>query len=165
METMPDIDPDWLGVAKKHVGLKEIPGPRHNSTITNWLRDLKAWWTDDETPWCGTFVAHCMQEVGLAIPRHWYRAKGWEEYGSLLRRERLAPGAILVFARSGGGHVGFYVGEDRNYFYVLGGNQSNGVNVMKLAKSRCIASRWPAGEPVYGKPVDMSGGKVSENEA
>lgn len=162
---MIDLDPLWMRIARKHIGVKEVPGPRHNATIIRWLRDLKAWWAEDETPWCGTFVAHCLQEAGVNIPVHWYRAKGWEQFGSLLRRERLAPGAILVFERHGGGHVGFYAGEDRNYFYVLGGNQANGVNIMKLAKSRCIASRWPTGYPVIGQPVEMRDGEVSKDEA
>lgn len=158
-------DPLWLTEARKHEGLKEIPGPKHNPTITGWLNKLRAWWTDDETPWCGTFVAHCLQAAGLPIVQNWFRAKEWAEYGSNLRSTNVAPGAILVFAREGGGHVGFYVGEDASFFYVLGGNQSNSVNVMKLAKARCIAIRWPKGAPVMGKPVRMTGGAVSRNEA
>lgn len=157
--------PRWLQTAEGYVGLREIPGPRHNRTIVGWLTKLRAWWTDDETPWCGVFVAHCMQEAGLPYPKLYMRAKAWSDYGALLRRDRLAPGAILVFDRKGGGHVGFYVGEDAGFYYVLGGNQSNAVNVMKLGKSRLVASRWPRGEPVIGKPVYMKGGMVSTNEA
>lgn len=156
----------WLDVAETHIGLREIPGPKHSPVILRWLRDLSAWWKDDETPWCGTFVAHCMKEVGLPIPKLWMRAKAWSDYGALLRPDRLAPGAILVFGRKGGGHVGFYVGEDSIYYHVLGGNQSNGVNIMKLAKSRLIASRWPRGIPVIGGPVRLKsdGTPVSHNE-
>lgn len=158
-------DPKWLTEAKKHIGLREIPGSRHNKTIILWLAKLKAWWSDDETPWCGTFVAQCLQSSGLPVAKNWFRAKDWATYGSNLRFSHLAPGAILVFAREGGGHVGFYVGEDGSFYYVLGGNQSNGVNVMKLAKARCIAARWPTGVPVTGGPVQMAGGVVSTNEA
>lgn len=158
-------DPRWLTIAKRYDGLREVVGPRHNSTIIGWLTKLRAWWRDDETPWCGIFVAHCMQEAGLPFPKLYMRAKAWSDYGSLLRPDRLAPGAILVFDRSGGGHVGFYVGEDAGHYFVLGGNQGNAVNVMKLGKSRLVASRWPKGEPVFGKPVLMSGGRVSRNEA
>jgi hypothetical protein len=35
---------------------------------------------------------------------------------------------------------------------------------MKLGKSRLIASRWPKGEPVLGKPVHMKIGILSTNE-
>lgn len=157
--------PRWLRIAETYIGLSEIRGPKHNSKIIGWLDKLGAWWRDDETPWCGVFVAHCMQDVDLPYPTFYMRAKAWSDYGSLLRRDRLAPGAILVFDRAGGGHVGFYVGEDAGHYYVLGGNQGNAVNVMKLGKTRLLASRWPKGEPVIGKPVYMTGGKVSTNEA
>lgn len=159
-------DPVWLAEAKKHLGTKEVPGPSHNSKILGWLRSLKAWWAEDETPWCGTFVAHCLQEAKLPVAKNWFRAKDWATYGSNLRDTHVAPGAILVFARQGGGHVGFYVGEDNVYFHVLGGNQSNSVNVMKLAKARCIAIRWPKDVPVVGGPVRIrSTAAVSGNEA
>lgn len=157
--------PKWLKIAETYTGMSEIRGPKHNSKIIGWLDKLGAWWRDDETPWCGVFVAHCMQDVGLPYPTFYMRAKAWEDYGSLLRRDRLAPGAILVFDRAGGGHVGFYAGEDAGHYFVLGGNQGNAVSVMKLGKSRLLASRWPKGEPVIGKPVYMKGGKVSTNEA
>lgn len=158
-------EPRWLKVAETYIGLSEIRGPKHNSKIIGWLDKLGAWWRDDETPWCGVFVAHCVQDVGLPYPKYYMRAKAWSDYGSLLRPDRLAPGAILVFDRAGGGHVGFYVGEDAEHYYVLGGNQKNSVKVMKLGKSRLETSRWPKGEPVIGKPVYLKGGDVSTDEA
>ena len=157
--------PAWLQIAERYQGLREIRGPSHNKIILGWLTKLRAWWRDDETPWCGVFVAHCMDEAGLPYPKFYMRAKAWSDYGSLLRRDRLAPGAILVFDRAGGGHVGFYVGEDAGHYFVLGGNQGNAVNVMKLGKTRLVASRWPKGEPGLGKPVQMAGGIISADEA
>ena len=157
--------PKWLKIAETYTGLAEIRGPKHNKTILGWLEKLNAWWRDDETPWCGVFVAHCIDEAALPIPKYYMRAKAWADYGSLLQRDRLAPGAILVFDRAGGGHVGFYVGEDAGHYFVLGGNQGNAVNLMKLGKTRLTASRWPKGEPVIGKPVYLRGGKVSTDEA
>lgn len=159
-------EPKWLSIARSYVGTKEIPGKKHNSVILSWLAKLNAWWRDDETPWCGVFVAHCVREAGLPVPANWMRAKAWADYGANLRSTHVAPGAILVFARAGGGHVGFYVGEDKLYFYVLGGNQSNETNIAKIAKARCIAIRWPKGEPVIGGPKVISlDAKVTTNEA
>jgi len=160
-----DKTPSWLKTAKALIGTREIKGPQHNSRISGWLAKLGAWWRDDETPWCGVFVAHCMAESGLPYPKYYMRAKAWADYGSLLRRDRLAPGAILVFQRPGGGHVGFYVAEDNLYYHVLGGNQANMVNITRIAKSRCIASRWPKGVAVTQSPVIVSAtGTVSVNE-
>lgn len=160
-------DPRWLTVARKYIGVAEIPGPRENATIQSWLRKLKSWIKSEDVPWCGTFVAAVMQEAGLPYPREFPRAKAWADYGSRLQTHVLAPGAILVFVRDGGGHVGFYVGEDSANYHVLGGNQGNAVSVTKISKSRLLASRWPKGEPVIGKPVllAMDGRPVSRNEA
>ena len=166
-------DPAWLTIATSLIGLKEIPGPQHSGVITGWLSKLGAWWREDETPWCGTFVAHCMQAAGLPYPKDWFRAKAWADYGSLLRPERLAPGALLIFerknakGRSVGGHIGFYVGEDALHYRVLGGNQANSVNIVRIPKARCIATRWPKDVPVGGRPVIVAsnGGTVSTNEA
>jgi len=164
---MSKSEPTWFVEAKRHVGLKEIPGPRHNGTIQSWLSKLGAWWRDDETPWCGVFTAHCMREVGLPVPKYWMRARDWADYGANLRASHVAPGAILVFARQGGGHVGFYAGEDKAFYHVLGGNQSNTVNVMRIAKARCIAIRWPQGVAVTGAPrhVSPASAAISANEA
>ena len=159
-------DPKWMEIARGYVGTKEIPGPKHNTVIQGWLAKLGAWWRDDETPWCGVFVAHCLKEAGHPLPQNWMRARAWADYGSNLRSTVVAPGAILVFARQGGGHVGFYVGEDSTFFYVLGGNQGNAVSIAKIAKARCIAIRWPKGEPVIGAPVRMAAAApVTSNEA
>lgn len=131
-----------------------------------WLRKLGSWIKDDDTPWCGTFCAAVMHEAGLPYPREYPRAKSWADYGANLRTTHLAPGSILVFSRNGGGHVGFYVGEDATAYHVLGGNQGNAVNIMRIAKARCIATRWPRGEPVIGGPVRMAAnGDLSRNEA
>lgn len=159
-------DPRWLTIARKYIGTREIKDPKHSSLITGWLVKLGAWWRDDETTWCGVAVAAWMSEAGLPYPKHWYRAKAWSEYGSNLRSDKVAPGAILVFDRAGGGHVGLYVAEDNLYFHVLGGNQGDAVSISRIAKSRCTAIRWPKGEPVIGKPVRVKndGTPVTTNE-
>ena len=159
-------EPRWLTYARSFNNLREVPGPRSNATILGWLVKLKAWWKDDATPWCGVFVGYVMQEYGFPIPRDWMRAKAWADWGVNLRTTHLAPGAVLIFGREGGGHVGYYVGEDATHYHVFGGNQSDSVNTMRLGKGRLIAARWPKGEPVVGGPVRMTptGAPVSDNE-
>ena len=56
-------------------------------------------------------------------------------------------GAVLIFERNSGGHVGFAVGQDDTHFYVLGGNQSDAVTITRVAKSRLLGARWPATVP------------------
>lgn len=159
-------EPKWLTIARSYIGTSEIVGAKHSPKIIGWLKRLKSWIKDDETPWCGTFVAAVMQEVGLGYPDMFVRAKAWADYGANLRATHLAPGAILVFSREGGGHVGFYIGEDTTAYHVLGGNQKNQVRIDRILKSRCIARRWPRDVPVLGGPVHLSAdGAVSGNEA
>lgn len=161
------IEPRWIATARGMVGLCEVPGPKSNPKIVDSLARLKAWWSDDATPWCGVFVADVMQRHGFPIPRDWMRAKAWADWGVRLQPARLAPGAVLVFGRDGGGHVGFYLGEDATHFHVLGGNQGDAVNVSRIGKGRLLASRWPRGEPVIGGPVQLAArsSAVSTGEA
>lgn len=156
-------EPAWLVEARRHLGLKEIPGAKHNPAILGWVKALGGWFVDDETPWCGTFAGYCIHAAGLDVPKHWYRARAWLDWGKPTP-PRL--GAIAVFGRQGGGHVGFVVGESAGNLYVLGGNQSNAVTITPIAKSRLLGLRWPAGRPLSETPLPaMTGGTISRNEA
>lgn len=158
-------DPRWLSYARAHMGTKEIAGPKHNSKIVDWFKKAgAAWFKDDETPWCGAFAAGCMIEAGIEIPAKGeaVRAKAWAAWG---KETPPRVGAVAVFGRDGGGHVGFVVGESATNLYILGGNQSNAVNIMPIAKSRLLAFRWPAGLPLSDQRLpQMSGGTISTNE-
>lgn len=162
-------DTAWLVTARSLIGTRELAGPANSPTIMGWIKRLgsKLGVTvrDDATPWCGTFVAHCVTSAGLTPPPIAVRASAWSTWGSDLPADRLASGTVLVFSRDGGGHVAFYVGEDRNNYHVLGGNQSDAVNITRIAKNRCVARRWPKGIPVEGSPVWLAAkGAVSKNE-
>lgn len=160
----PINEPRWMAVARALMGTAEIPGPKHNPFIVAaWKRLGAGWFTDDETPWCGLFVAHCIAEAGLPYPKAFPRAASWADWG---RDCPPAVGAVVVFQRSGGGHVGFLVGESPANYYVLGGNQGNAVNITPIAKNRKVAIRWPkeVSFPAPGLPR-MSGGTISVNEA
>jgi len=166
------LEPAWLRHARSLLGTREIVGRTHNNALIAFLNTARQWngviWKDDEMPWCGGFVAACLVAVGVEPVKIAARAKSWAAWGSRLRPERLAPGAVLVFDRAGGGHVGFYVGEDESAYHVLGGNQGNAVSVTRIAKSRLTASRWPAGVAVIGGAVKMktiAGVPFSSNEA
>lgn len=159
-------EPVWVAIGRQLIGQREVPGPKHNNWIADgWARLGAGWFNDDETPWCGFFVAHCIDAAGLPYPRGglFARAKAWLDWG---RTSKAVLGAVVVFGRAGGGHVGFLVGESPTNYYVLGGNQSNAVNIMPIAKSRALGCRWPASLPATNVPLPkMSGGTVSRNEA
>lgn len=156
----------WVSEAAQYLDLREIPGKQHNPVIVNWLKNMRAWWIDDETPWCGTFVAEVMRAIGIAPPSAWYRAKAWATWGTQLA----APvfGCIVVFDRKGGGHVGICVGVDEHgRLMVLGGNQGNAVSIAPFERARVLGYRWPPGQPLaeVALPVWDSGAASSTNEA
>lgn len=159
----------WIVEAKKFVGLKENTSrTAHNSTILNWLVSLNAWWKEDETPWCGVFVAHCLKVAGVAYPKQWYRALAYLDGGTKL--DKPAYGCIAIKTRKGGGHVCFVVGiTPQGKLVCLGGNQNNMVSYATYDVNEFEQFRWygrtknPA-EHRYDLPIitSVSATKVSE---
>lgn len=157
----------WIGYARKQIGLREVKGAKHNPKIIQWLKNLKSAWLDDETPWCGTFVAECLREADLVYPSTWYRAK---DYLNLpVKLNRPAYGCIAVFWRKGGFHVGFVVGIDKyGNLMILGGNQGDMVSIKPFSLDRLVGLRWASKYPLaerFNLPLLLSDGRVSENEA
>lgn len=169
-------EPAWLKLARAQIGVREIVGAKHSPVIMRWIQELGAKAlgmkiNDDETPWCGTFMAWLMKECGLTMPLIPVRAASWGRAGKW-GRELLGPrlGCILVFTRQGGGHVGIYIGEDETHFHVLGGNQSNSVSITRIAKSRLAPGgmRWPKGPELPAVQIvrlKPSGAPITTNEA
>ncbi|WP_420478217.1 TIGR02594 family protein [Brevundimonas sp. FT23028] len=169
-------EPSWMVLARAQIGVREVVGPKHSPIIMGWIRELGAKVlgvpvNDDETPWCGTFMAWLMKRSNLPAPPIAVRAAQWGRVGGW-GRELVGPrpGCILVFTRDGGGHVGLYVGEDETHFHVLGGNQSNSVSITRIAKSRLAdgGMRWPKGPflpSVQVVRLTPKGVPVTTNEA
>lgn len=162
-------EPVWLTQARKYIGLKEIPGPKHNPVIVGWWEKIAMQFRDDETPWCAAFVGGVLEEVGMKSTRS-AAARSYLKYGTKLPAP--AVGAIVVFWRGSpqgwSGHVGFVVGQDKaGNLMVLGGNQGDAVNIKPFAKNRVLGYFWPdnAVKPEAKLPILASDGKVSTNEA
>ena len=136
----------WYQEALHLIGTREVEGPASNQDILDMADRLDLAYEDDDIPWCGLFAGHC---VGVSLPDEVLpsvvlRARAWEAFGVPVVPQL---GAVLVFWRksrdSGLGHVGFYFAEDESSYHVLGGNQSNMVNVARLHKHRLLTARWP----------------------
>lgn len=134
----------WIVEGKKIWGLHET---RDNAALKAWLRsDGKTLGDPKALPWCGDYVETAIknslpneQFVGEHA-KNAYWARNWLQFGAPTTP---VYGAVGIFARDGGGHVGFLVGEDATDYYVLGGNQSNAVNITRIAKNRFLGARWP----------------------
>lgn len=155
----------WIDEAKKFIGLAEVKGAKHNPEIVQFWKDIKRGGIkDDETPWCAAFVGAMLERVGIKSSR-FEGAKSYLDWGEKL--DRPVVGCVVVFSRDGGGHVGFVVGQDKaGNILVLGGNQSDAVNVKGFQRTRVTGYRWPAGEPMpRGELPVLAAADISRNEA
>jgi len=164
-------DLPWYAEAWGLLGVREDTGSGSNPLLLAWAKDLNIPYSDDETPWCGLFVAQCIgsQLPEEPLPSNPLGARNWARFGSPTTDQ---PGAVMVFWRESEngfkGHVGLYAGEDSANYHILGGNQSNKVSVAKVSKERRLAARWPStAMPPSGKRfrVNDDGSPVSTDEA
>jgi uncharacterized protein (TIGR02594 family) len=160
-----EFDPPWLAEARKHIGTRETKGPAHEPKIVAWWRAIKRGGIkDDETPWCAAFVGAMLESAGVTSSR-FESAKSYLSWGVALLHP--VPGCVVVFARDGGGHVGFVVGRDPlGRLLVLGGNQGDEVNVRTFPLHRVTGYRWPASVPMTQAPLPiMAAAQLSGSEA
>lgn len=169
------IDPPYLTIARRYIGVAEVPGKDSNPIIANMWREYGDVWRllgsdDSRAPWCGTFLAYCWRQAGLWVPKHPYRAKSWLTLPVWVPSPEY--GCVVVFERQGGGHVGIVVGYDeRGNLMVLGANQSDAVNIRPFAmsgpKARVVGYRSPLLTPI-GRDMPLlasNGAPLSTNEA
>lgn len=137
------MKPDWIIEAESFIGLKELSGKNDHPLLTEGWTSFGLRWLMGQ-PWCGLFVGHCLRKADQFVPKHLYRAKAYLDYGEKI--DSPCYGCIVVFGRSGGGHVGFVVGKDhKGRLLVLGGNQGDKVSVAPFEMSRVLGSRIPFG--------------------
>jgi hypothetical protein len=80
---------------------------------------------------------------------------------------------VLVFWRERHtgfkGHVAMYVGEDRDAFHILGGNQMDRVMIKRITKGRLLGVRrcpWKINQPSAVRKVMLAAkGTLSVDEA
>lgn len=136
----------WIVEGKKVFGLHEI---NDNKVLKEWLvSDRRTLGDSKALPWCGDYVETAIKKslpketFHVKLNENPYWARNWLLFG--VDCNPPTYGAIIVFSRGNGGHVGFVVGEDNTDYYVLGGNQSNAVTITRISKSRYLGSRWPS---------------------
>jgi uncharacterized protein (TIGR02594 family) len=161
-------EPAWLAEARSLMGTREVAGSANNPEIMRWARNLDQWYTGDDVPWCGLFVAHCMSVGAPDEPQDFNRlgARAWLEYGV---ESEAFTGAIAVFwrthrTRSWNGHVAILTGQSDTAYRVIGGNQSDNVTETWISKDRLLGFRAPEGWNGSAAPSARTGA-LSANEA
>jgi len=140
-EKMEEVKNPWFEIANGELNTKEVSGNSDNPKIVEYhsVTTLKA--TDDETPWCSSFVSWCLEKSGYKSTKNAW-ARSYLNYGEKLTDP--VEGCIVVFSRgSSSGHVAFFVEDKGSSIKVLGGNQGNQVCFAEYPKSRLLGYRLP----------------------
>jgi uncharacterized protein (TIGR02594 family) len=130
-------------LACSYYGLKEVKGEKHNPQILDFFNEIGHQWVQtDETAWCAAFVNFCcLKAIGKQTGK--LNARSFLKFG--IETNHPVPGDIVVIWResiaSWKGHVGFYINHDKDNVYILGGNQSNQVNVTAYPIDRVLSYR------------------------
>ncbi len=128
--------PAWLQIAIDELGIHEdfLPG-QHNSRIVEYHQTTTLKATDDETPWCSSFVNWVLKQAGRQGTNS-AAAKSWLDWGVAVTDptagvvvviKKKIPGRDVATGSSSGFHVGFFISLSATHIRILGGNQSNQV--------------------------------------
>ena len=148
------LDAPWLSIARAELGVRELSTrDRHNQRIVEYHGTTGLRASDDETPWCSSFVNWVMIQAGHRGTNS-AAARSWLNWGRSLPVPR--PGAVTVIKRRGatsdaatgstsGFHVAFYLSGAADSLTLLGGNQGNRVrdSTYSLQRYEVRGHRWP----------------------
>jgi uncharacterized protein (TIGR02594 family) len=123
------------------MNVKEIPGKNHNPRILLYHNSTSLKASTDEVPWCSSFANYIVGKAGLEGTNS-AMARSWEKWGKEISKP--IPGCIVVFSRGSDkrfGHVAIFLYETKKNIYVIGGNQSDSVNIASYPKSKLVTYR------------------------
>lgn len=131
-------------VARKYVGLSERSD---RVTLAGFFSDKLDQKIDPvRTPWCAAFINAVLSEAGYPTSGS-NQGISFASYGTKVSTPRVGDIVVIRGGRSSRTHVGIYVGAEmrgkRKYIKLLGGNQSNHVQVSSYDARKIIAIRRP----------------------
>jgi uncharacterized protein (TIGR02594 family) len=138
----PKVAP-WFDLATQEIGTKEIKGSKDNPRIVEYHQATTLKATDDETAWCSSFVCWCLETSGIKSTRS-AAARSFLKWGKEVGLSDARKGDVVVFKRGNSswqGHVAFFIAYGVDYVEVLGGNQSNEVNISRYKMKDLLSVR------------------------
>jgi len=139
-------------LAQRYVGCEELVGEDDNPAILAMLRLDSEWPNADEVPWCSGFVNWCAWHLRLPRSKS-LLARSWLGVGRPITINEAEPKNDVVILKRGGGeqpgpedleapgHVGVFANYDDHGVWLLGGNQSDSVNIAPYPASRILGVR------------------------
>lgn len=142
---------DAISVAKRFLGMKEVPGAVSNPAIVAMLQLDAKWPSSDDVAWCSAFVNFIAHLLGLPRSRS-LAARSWLGIGKAVQLSEARPGFdVVVFSRgenspgptvlNATGHVAFFSGLHGDRVHVIGGNQNDAVTENSYPVSRVLGVR------------------------
>ena len=140
--------PNWLKVAAQEIGVQSFEIGSKNPRITAYHEGTSIEGYDDKVSWCSSFVNWTLAQVDIPGTKS-ALARSWLEWGRALEKPKYGCLAVLwrEEPESWKGHVGFYLREDDEFVYLLGGNQLGAVREHCYQKSTVLGYRWPISVP------------------
>lgn len=133
-----------IDTALSQFGIKEIAGKRDNPEVLKYfdILGLDGARLKDETAWCSAFMNWVAIRSGFEYSGK-LNARSWLNVGEAVTIPQI--GDVIILWResrnSWKGHVGLFIREDENHYWVLGGNQSNHVGIHAYSKGRLLGFR------------------------
>lgn len=159
--------PKMILEAVKLYGIREGVGRLNNPVIIGWAKEIGIDdYLIDSIPWCGLFIGVVAYRAGKEVVHEPLWAANWLNFG--VRVDEAMFGDVLVFKRPGGNHVGLYIGESSDFYFVFGGNQGDAVGIIMIEKSRLRGIRRPKYniQPTNVRKILLNSiGDISTNES
>jgi len=146
-ETMPP----WMAEMHRRMGLHEV---RDNGVLSAFLKIGRFLGNPATLPWCGDAVESCIAKTlpSEPLPANPFFAQSWAKFGKDVVGPIVGSIGVIRWTASSG-HVGIVAGVDGNTVNLLGGNQSNAINISGFPRSKFIAFRWPSTFPIKQYPA------------
>lgn len=137
------MTPSLIEIALKEYGKSDFSGASSNPEIVKYFHEIGASWVaNDDTAWCAAFVQWVLKQAKKQYSSA-LNARSFLKYGIPVLNPEV--GDIVIFWRiaenSVYGHVAFFIREDVNNVWVLGGNQGDRVCIAAYPKARLLGYR------------------------
>ena len=132
-------------MAKAEVGTVEWANGNNPKVVAYFKDSGNPGVMDDETAWCAAFVGAMLKRAGIKGTGK-LNARSYLDWGTPVARKNALPGDVVIFKRGSSswqGHVAFFVKDRGALIDVLGGNQSNAVNVKGYQAAALLGIRRP----------------------
>ena len=132
-------------MAKAEVGTVEWANGNNPKVVAYFKDSGNPGVMDDETAWCAAFVGAMLKRAGIKGTGK-LNARSYLDWGTPVARKDAQPGDVVVFKRGNSswqGHVAFFVKDRGALIDVLGGNQSNAVNIKGYHSAALLGTRRP----------------------